>query len=144
LNAWTNLYETWYVYCGIWAHLNGILHKSLPSVCVFVCIFPPIILTQWLGEHVPVATNTCNNRRIVGRVIFYVVHVISKERLCVCLCIPLSLQGSSLVNTFPWQRRIVWGLVFCAVRVVSKESRCLVLPRTIVIVFSAAKSLRLL
>jgi hypothetical protein len=34
LNAWTNLYETCYVYHGTWAHLNDILHKSLPSVCV--------------------------------------------------------------------------------------------------------------
>jgi hypothetical protein len=26
------------VYHGNWAHLNGILHKSLPSVCVSICI----------------------------------------------------------------------------------------------------------
>jgi hypothetical protein len=38
LNAWTNLYETWYVYHGTWAHLNGVFHKSLPSVCVPVCV----------------------------------------------------------------------------------------------------------
>jgi hypothetical protein len=31
LNAWTKYYDTW-------AHLNGILHKSLPSVCVSVCV----------------------------------------------------------------------------------------------------------
>jgi hypothetical protein len=30
-NARTNLYETWYVYHDNWAHLSGILHKSLPS-----------------------------------------------------------------------------------------------------------------
>jgi hypothetical protein len=42
LNAWTDLYETWYVYRGTWAHLNSILHKSLPSVCVCVsvCVYP--------------------------------------------------------------------------------------------------------
>jgi hypothetical protein len=34
LIAWTNLYETWYVYHGTWAHLSGVLHKSLPSLCV--------------------------------------------------------------------------------------------------------------
>jgi hypothetical protein len=38
LNAWTNLYETWYVNHGTSAHLNGVLHKSLPSICVPVCI----------------------------------------------------------------------------------------------------------
>jgi hypothetical protein len=38
LSAWTNLYETWYVYHGTWAHLNGTLHKSLPSVFVSVYV----------------------------------------------------------------------------------------------------------
>jgi hypothetical protein len=36
LNASTNLYETWYVYHGTWAHLSGVLHKSLPSDCVYM------------------------------------------------------------------------------------------------------------
>jgi hypothetical protein len=31
-NAWTDLYVTWYAYNGTWAHLNGVTHKSLPSV----------------------------------------------------------------------------------------------------------------
>jgi hypothetical protein len=39
LNAWTTLYESWYIlYHGTWAHLNGVLHKTLPSVCVPVCV----------------------------------------------------------------------------------------------------------
>jgi hypothetical protein len=38
LNNWTNLYETWYVYYTNWIHLNGVLHKSLPSVCVSICL----------------------------------------------------------------------------------------------------------
>jgi hypothetical protein len=37
LNAWTSLYETWYVYHGIWAHLSSVYHKHLPSVCIYVC-----------------------------------------------------------------------------------------------------------
>jgi hypothetical protein len=65
-------------------------------------------------------------RRIVGRVVFYAVRVISKENLC----IPLSLQGNGSVNTFPLQCRIVGGVVFYAVLVVSKESMRLILPRT--------------
>jgi hypothetical protein len=40
LYGWTSLYEAWYVYHGTWAHLNGAIHKSLPSVCVSICIFP--------------------------------------------------------------------------------------------------------
>jgi hypothetical protein len=36
LNAWTNLYETWYFYHGTWAHFNGVLHISLPPVCMCI------------------------------------------------------------------------------------------------------------
>jgi hypothetical protein len=36
LNGRSNLCETWYVYHGIWAHLNRLLHKSLQSVFAFV------------------------------------------------------------------------------------------------------------
>jgi hypothetical protein len=38
LIAWASLYETWYVHHDTWAHLNGVLHKSLPSVCVSLCV----------------------------------------------------------------------------------------------------------
>jgi hypothetical protein len=43
LNVWTNLYETIYIYIYIhimapWTHLNEVLHKSLTSVCVSVCV----------------------------------------------------------------------------------------------------------
>jgi hypothetical protein len=38
VNFWTDLYETCYVYYGTWAHLNGLIKKSLTSVCVSVCI----------------------------------------------------------------------------------------------------------
>jgi hypothetical protein len=40
LYAWTNIYETRYVYHGTWAHLNGVLHKFVVSVCVSVCVSP--------------------------------------------------------------------------------------------------------
>jgi hypothetical protein len=35
-------YETWYVglHHGTCAHLNGVLNKSLPSVCVPICVSP--------------------------------------------------------------------------------------------------------
>jgi hypothetical protein len=55
LNGWTSLYETRYVYHGTWAHLNGVLHKSLISVCLSV--YPTIIARQWLGKNVTAATN---------------------------------------------------------------------------------------
>jgi hypothetical protein len=40
LNVWINLYETWYVYYGIWAHLNGIIHQSFPSDSMSVRVTP--------------------------------------------------------------------------------------------------------
>jgi hypothetical protein len=122
LNASTNLYETRYVYHDTRAHLNGVLHKSLPSVCMSVCVsllplvrtgsvkcIPPFIARQRLGKYVPAATNAHNNRRIVVRV-------------SVGLCIPLSLLCNNSVKISPRQRGIVGG-VFRAVRVVSKEGR---------------------
>jgi hypothetical protein len=54
--AWTNLYETWYVYYGIWTHVNGVLHKFLLSVCVCMFILH-VVARQRLGIHVPAAKN---------------------------------------------------------------------------------------
>jgi hypothetical protein len=120
------------VYLGTWAHHNGVLHKSLPSFCVsaYVSLLsllgkgsvkcsPPFVAKQRPSKHVLAATNTRNNRRIVGRVCLWV-----------CLCIPLSLLGNNSGTTYPQQRRIVGGVVFYEIRVVSKDSRWLVLPRT--------------
>jgi hypothetical protein len=38
LNALTSLYETWYVYRGTWANLNGVFHKSHQTVCLYMYI----------------------------------------------------------------------------------------------------------
>jgi hypothetical protein len=118
-----------YVYHGTRAHLSAVLHKSLPSVCVSMCV-PVLVSRQRLGKHVPAVKNIRNNKGIVGRVVFYLVRVLSRESLWVCLCIPALLLGNSSVNTVPRQRRIVGGVVFYAVLVISKESRWLVLPTT--------------
>jgi hypothetical protein len=119
--------QTWFVYLGTWAHHNGVLHKSLPSVCVSVCM----ALLPLLGkgsvkcvpsfisrQHVPAQRIHATIEEIFGRVCLWV-----------CLCIPLSLLGNNSVKTFPRRRRI-GGIVFCAVHVVSKESRRLVISRT--------------
>jgi hypothetical protein len=83
------LYETWYVYHGTGAHLSGLIHESLLSVCVSVCVslislqgngsvkcIPPFGARQRLGKHVPAATNMRNSRRIVKSVIFYAIRVL--------------------------------------------------------------------
>jgi hypothetical protein len=42
-------------------------------------VYPPFIASQRLGKHVSAATNIPDNRRIVGRGIFYTIHTLSKE-----------------------------------------------------------------
>jgi hypothetical protein len=110
LNACTNVSQTWYVYQGIWALRNDVLHKSLPSVCVMFTSF--IVARQRLGRQFPSATNASNNRRMVGGIDFYTARVVSRDSLWVCLCTTLYLIGNGSVNTFSWHRRIVEGLVF--------------------------------
>jgi hypothetical protein len=36
-----------------WVHINGVLHISLPSICVSVCVYPPIIARQRFGIKSP-------------------------------------------------------------------------------------------
>jgi hypothetical protein len=62
---------------------------------------PLIVARQRLGKNVPGATNTRNNRRVVGRICLWV-----------CLCVFLSLLGNNSVKTFPQQGKIVGGVVF--------------------------------
>jgi hypothetical protein len=69
------------------------------DVCVSVCVSPTITARQQVGKHVHAATN----RTFVGRIVFYAVHVPSKESLCVCMSILLSLLGNGLLNAFPQQ-----------------------------------------
>jgi hypothetical protein len=82
---------TCYVYHGTCAFLIIVLHKSLPSVCVSMCI-PIIVARQPFGRHFPAATNTSNSRN-VGRGVLCTVRLVSKESLWVCSCIPLLLLG---------------------------------------------------
>jgi hypothetical protein len=96
------------------------INPSHQSVSVYVS--RPILARQRLGKHVPAATNTRNNRRIVAWVVFYAVRVVSHKSQWVFLCIPLSLLGNSSANTFPRQRKIIGGITFYAVGVVQKES----------------------
>jgi hypothetical protein len=62
-------------------------HQSV-SVCVSILLLlgkgsvkciPPFVARQQLDKHVSAAKNTRNERIIVGGVVFYAVHVASKE-----------------------------------------------------------------
>jgi hypothetical protein len=39
-------------------NLNGVLHKSLPSVCVCLYVYPAIVARELLGKNVAAATET--------------------------------------------------------------------------------------
>jgi hypothetical protein len=82
-----------------------------------MCI-PLVAARQRLGKDVPSSTNTHDNKRIIGRVIFYAVRVLSTARQWVSLFIPLMLLGNNSVNTYPRQRKIVEDVVLYAVHVV--------------------------
>jgi hypothetical protein len=45
------------VHHGAWGHLNGVLHKFLPSVCVSVCLSFTVARKR-LGENVTAVMNT--------------------------------------------------------------------------------------
>jgi hypothetical protein len=52
LNGWTDLYGT--IYYGARTHLNGVLHKYFPSVCVSD-VYPHIVAKQRRGKIVAAA-----------------------------------------------------------------------------------------
>jgi hypothetical protein len=52
-------------------------------------VWPLTIARHWPGKHIPMATNTCNNRRIVDRIFFYMASIISKESVCMHMYPPI-------------------------------------------------------
>jgi hypothetical protein len=56
--------ETLYIRHSTRAHLNGVLHRSLPSICVCISI-PLIVARQRPGRHVPAAKKNCWRRRFL-------------------------------------------------------------------------------
>jgi hypothetical protein len=120
----------WKLYVRIscnWAHLNGLIYKSFPSVCVSVYGFPLSLRGNGLVFTFP-------RKRIHGtKKVVRLVHMrpmSHNRKVCGPVCVPLPFRNSVSANTFPRQWRIVRGFVFYAVHFVWKESRLWVLPRT--------------
>jgi hypothetical protein len=59
------------------------INPSLQSLCQYM--YPHIVARQQLGKNITATTNTLNNRRIVGSIIFFAVCVVSKESRRECL-----------------------------------------------------------
>jgi hypothetical protein len=68
-------------------------------------------------DRFPCATNTQNDRKNFGGVVFCTVRIILKEILPVSLCIPLPLLGNDSINMFPRQRRITGDVIIYAVQI---------------------------
>jgi hypothetical protein len=78
---------------------------------------------QGLDKHVPAANNTRNNKRIVGRIIFYAVCELSQESLWACLRTPTVARqqiGKHVPTTTNrrnnrthfWTCNSLWGLCY--------------------------------
>jgi hypothetical protein len=87
------------------------LNLSYQSVCLYVYLSYRYKVTARLsvflhlvrlGKHVPAATNTCYNRKIV---LCGAAPVLSTESPWVCSCIPLLLLGNNLVKALLRQQR---------------------------------------
>jgi hypothetical protein len=98
-----------------------LIHPSHQSVCTYVC--PSYRCWQWLGKHVPAATNTHAAIEELLDAPFSMRSVSYQRRVYGHVCIPLSFLGNNSVHTFSRHQIIVGWVVFYAVRVVSKESR---------------------
>jgi hypothetical protein len=103
LNTWTNIYVTLYVYHGTWTPPNGVLHKSLRSVCV--CIAPSSFLGNSSINAFP------RHQNVVGCVGFYVFRAVSKEPLVIIMlslyhfvitcAVSWPYSGSVFISNFP-------------------------------------------
>jgi hypothetical protein len=60
-----NLYETWYAFHGTWVNLNGVLHKSLPSVCLSVLTYPLSLLGNGSVKRFRVTKYTHNKGELL-------------------------------------------------------------------------------
>jgi hypothetical protein len=72
----------------IHANSENMIGISTDLLSVFLYMNPPNAARQRNSKHVPAATNTRKNIRIVVRVVFYMVCVASNGSLWVCLCVP--------------------------------------------------------
>jgi hypothetical protein len=98
LNAWTNLYENWYVYHGSWAQLKAVLHKSLPSVYVY----PLIVARQQLGKNV---TNTQATLEEFLDASFSMGFVSYQRRVCVSVYLLIVTRQRLNLFLWPWRWR---------------------------------------
>jgi hypothetical protein len=107
------------VHHGTWAHLNSVLHKSLSSVYMSVCVSRISLLGNtfpWQQIHATI--------KEMLELSFSILSVSYQMKVCGSVCvIPLSLLGNGMISTFTWQRRIVGSVVFYEGRVVLRGIR---------------------
>jgi hypothetical protein len=91
LNAWNNLYETWYVYHSTWPLISTyFINPSHQFVCLRVYAYPRIVARQRLGKNPPVVAKQRLGKNVTaathaaiedlfGRIVFCAVPVVSKK-----------------------------------------------------------------
>jgi hypothetical protein len=107
LSAWTNIYETCYVYNGNWVPLNGVLHKSLPSVCVSACVSTLSLLTT---ARLSVSLHSVLGNSSVNTIPRQWIHDATEE----------FFDASFSMRSVPYQTR---GLSVCLWRVVGGDEK---------------------
>jgi hypothetical protein len=106
--------------------------KIKVGLCVSVCLCIPLI-NFWMPEPFFMKLSTYIMVPQPISMMYFINP--SRQFLCLCVCIPLSLLGNGSEksyrgNEYTHNRRIVGLVVFYAVHIVSKESKLLLLPRT--------------
>jgi hypothetical protein len=76
INFW--IPEQIFMKLGTWGQFNGVLHKSIPSVFVSMCV-PLSLLGRGSVTMLSGHEYNRNSRRIVGRVVFYAVRVVARK-----------------------------------------------------------------
>jgi hypothetical protein len=98
-NGWTNLYNTWFVFYATWAHLNVVLHKSIPSVCMPTRV-SPFVARQRFGNNVTAVTN---------------IHGTIEELFDASFSVPSLLhQGKKVISNYPNFLLLRWGVIWNA------------------------------
>jgi hypothetical protein len=118
----TRLHETWCLYHGAWAQLNGVHNEYLLSFC------SPYIMQCSVTRSCGIQYKS-NNRTTDGLSVYCAVCFVSKESLW-----DLSVYHL-IVARQPLRKRIfsvmsnVGGIVLCAVHVLSNKNGRLIFPR---------------
>lgn len=80
---------------------NGVLHKSLPFICVAVYVFFQSLLCNVSVKTLQRQRTRSSSRRMVGRIVFYAVHIISNDSIQELL-VQVWIYVTSVMRLLAW------------------------------------------